>query len=511
MAVFNLKNYSLVIKNTASLYIRMVVLTVISLFTVRIVLQSLGVENYGLYNVVAGFVSMFAFVSGTLTIATQRYFAISLADNNWVELNKIYSINIVIYLLASIVIIILSQTLGIWFVLQKLVIPENRIFACIVVYELSVLSFIIGFLTCPYLALLVADENISIYSTISVGEGLLKIAIAYCIYNTKWDKLILYSVLNTLVAIIINGIYFIYVFITYKQLKFKFSKNISEYKSIALFLNWNLIGAVAYVFKSQGINIIMNMFFGALINAARGIAFQVSSVVVAFSQNFMKAIDPQITKSFAKGDKNDFIKIIFVSSKVSFYLLYIIALPLILNMNYVLGIWLVSVPKFAVPLTILALVDALILAVTDSIFTAVQSVGKVKWYQITVGGLSLLNLPISYILLQYVHDPLLPSVVCIVISFAMTVTRLVNIKVIYEFPVILYLQKVITPLLLVVAASSLISYIFFSSASGFIELCVFSAACVILIFLLIIILGITNEERNVLKNIIFVKLLRKGC
>ncbi|WP_024469625.1 lipopolysaccharide biosynthesis protein, partial [Treponema pedis] len=442
-----------VLKNTLYLYLRMIILTIVSLGTVKIVLQALGAEDYGLYNVVVGIVSMFAFLSGTLTIASQRYFAIYLATNDWKQLNKLYSINFIIYLFVSLIVIVLSQTVGLWFVLNKLVIPEGRINACIIAYELSVISFIIGLLVCPYLGLLVADENLSIYSKISVVEGLLKVVAAYCVYKLSWDKLIIYSILNIGVNILINGFYVIYSLVVYKKLKFVFCREVSLYKDVLSFLNWNLIGAIAAVGKGQGINIIMNTFFGGVINAARGIASQVSFIIASFSLNFMKAVDPQIIKTFATDDNKKKIDIICISSKISFYLLYIIGLPLAMNIEYILKLWLINVPQFTMELTVLALIDALLLSVTDPICTAVQAIGKVKWYQITVGGLALFNLPIAYIILRYVHHPVIPSMVCIIISFFINIIRVINIKFLCKFSILVYIKDVILPLVVIVFCS----------------------------------------------------------
>lgn len=500
-----------VVKNTVSLYIRMIVLTVISLFTVRVILNSLGAEDYGLYNVVAGFVSLFAFISGTLSIATQRYFAISLATDDWITLNRYYSVNLVIYAFISVVIIVVSETVGLWFVCKKLVIPPERLKACIFVYEFSIVSFVATLISCPFTALLVADENLSLYSAISVLEGILKVVVAYSVYTTPGDKLIVYSALLCLTSIISNSIFIIYGKVKYRKLKFSFQHGKSEYKEVFSFLNWNLIGAVASVGKYHGINIIMNLFFGAVINAARGIAFQVNSVVTSFSQNFMKAIDPQITKSYVADGKR-FVRMICMSSKISFFLLYFITLPLIMNSRYVFTLWLKNVPDYTVLLAILALIDALICSITDPISTAVQAIGKIKWYQIFVGGLSLLNLPVAYIGLRIYRNPLVPSFVCIAVSLAMMVTKIVSMKFLYgeRFSSKAYIKDVLLPISLISAVSSFISFKLFFGAENFLRLLLNVLGTVVLVGILIILFGMNKDERQIAKNLFRKKAFLNG-
>ena len=416
-----------VLENTMALYIRMIFLTIISLFTYRVVFQCLGASEYGTYNVVGGFVSMFAFVSSTMTIASQRYFAMGLASDDWNEVNRYFSVNIIIYVVLSIVILFLAETIGLWFVTTSLNLDYSRMNEIIIVYETSVAVFLIGMVVSPFLALLVADENIVIYSWISIIEGVLKIVVAYLLYLLKGDKLVIYAFLLLFVALIVNGTYIFYCFKKYKKLRFCFVREWKEYKSVFSFINWNLVGAIAAVGKNQGMNIIINIFFGTVINAARAIAYQVNSVISSFAQNFMKAVDPRITKAYANGNENEFVRIIYISSKLSYYLLLAIAIPFIANSKYVLTLWLGNVPEYTISFVSLALIDALILSITEPILTAVQAVGKMKIYQLTVGILSLLNLPVAYFALKMFNDPVVPFVVAIILD--LLITSVFNIKI----------------------------------------------------------------------------------
>lgn len=494
-------NSARVFKNTIALYIRMLILTLISLFTTRIVLDVLGAEDYGLNNVVGGFVGMFGFLSGNLTISSQRYFALCLYDDSWGNLNKFFSMNFFIYMLFSVIVLVISETFGLWFVMYKLVIPAGRMTACIIVYEFSVSILLLNMVIAPFLALLVADENLSIYAIVSILEGTFKIIVAYLLFITKKDKLIVFSFLNFCISLMINLFYAVYCLRKYKKLRIGFYKDRDAYKEVFSFLNWNMIGAVAHVGKGQGVNIIMNLFFGPIVNAARGLAFSVNNAVLSFSQNFMKAVDPQITKTYASGNAGSFNKILQVASKMSFFLLYIIILPLVCNMNYVLTLWLHDVPDYTVVFTVLALIDAVIMSITDPIMTAVHATGKVKWYQIIVGGISLLNLPLAYLCLKINANPNYTFYVSIVLSVLMAIVRIIIISRLCDFSIKKYIHNVLIPICLVMSITIGFS-VLFKNAQNFgsflinvLAVVLFSAVCIILI-------GFNKSERLiVLKNL----------
>lgn len=491
-------NAKRVMKNTLSLYLRMILLTVISLFTVRIVLSVLGEADYGLYNVVGGFVSMFSFISGTLTLASQRYFAICLSTNDWEKLKKTFSINLVIYISLAFVVVLLAETIGLWLVNNILVIPAERMGAAIWVYQFSIVNFVVAFLISPFLALLVADENLGLYSILSVVEGCLKAVIVYLLYISPFDKLVTYSALLCITSLVINGIYVIYCINKYPKLKFAWYSDIEEYKAVFSFLNWNLIGAIASVIKSQGINIIINIFFGSVVNAARALAYQVSAVISSFSQNFMKAIDPQITKKYALGDNKAWFQIIYIASKLSFFLLFVISLPLMVNMKYIFELWLGDVPKYTELFAILVIVDALILAITDPIFTAVQATGEVKVYQIVVGGCSLLNLPITYCLLSMDSNPVIPFLVAIGISISMSLGRLYTFKRVSNFSIVEYFKNVYIPIGISATAIIIVNLLFFANATNFIMFIVKCIGSVLISLFILLLLGITQEEKALL-------------
>lgn len=505
-----MSNSTRVMKNTLSLYVRMIILTLVSLFTVRVNLNSLGAGDYGLYNVVAGFVSMFAFLSGTLTVASQRFFAIEIGRNDWNEVSKYFSINLFLYIGLCGIVILFAETAGLWFVLNKMVIAPERMSAAVVVYQFSILNFVIGLVVSPFLALLIADENLGIYSIISIFEAGLKLLVSYLLYVLCGDKLIIYGLLLLVASFFVNGFYIIYSLIRYKQLKIKFEKDKTLYKEIFSFLNWNIIGAIATVCKGQGINIVINLFFGTVINAARGIAFQINNVVSSFAVNFMKAIDPQITKSYAIGDEDKFFNITCIASKISFILLFLIAIPLIENMEYILVLWLKEVPDYTIVFAKLALIDALVLAVTDPISTAIQAVGKIKWYQICVSFWTLLNLPLAILFLNINQNPLIPFYVAISVSFFISFTRIIMFVHITGFSVIKYLRKVIIPItiltLLVYAELSFCT----KKAKNFLEFFIISSLIVLGIILQAFLLGTTKNEKNKIIHFLKIRISKKN-
>lgn len=492
-----------VMKNTIALYVRMIFLTLISLFAYRIVFQALGASDYGTYNVVGGFVSMFSFVSSTMLAASQRYFALGLVNDDWSKVNKSFSINLVIYVFLCGIVLIIAETIGLWFVVNKLNVDYNRMTEILVVYQTSVMVFLIGMIVSPFRALLVADENLPVYAWVSVVEGILKLLVAYTIYIFGRRKLIVYAFLLFLVSVIINGFYIYYCIRKYKKLRFDMSKEISEYKSVLIYINWNMIGAIAAVFKSQGVNIIINIFFGTVVNAARAIAYQLNTVISSFAQNFMKAVEPHITKTYGKGNDRAFMAGVYTSSKISYYLLLIIAVPFIANVSYVLKLWLGEIPEYATVFTVLALTDALILSVTDPLLTAVQAIGKIKTYQLTVGILSLMNLPVTYLLLKAYSNPIIPFIVAIGLDILVTIGRMVNFKLIYPFSLLRFSFEIFFPAIIITAISLIVSILLLGNATSFLNLIANVLLTIFLIVVLILFIGFNQRERNMIYRMLY--------
>ena len=333
-------NRTRLIKNTAFLYLRTFLSLVISLYTSRVVLSTLGIEDYGIYNVVGGFVAMFALVSASLTNSISRFITFELGRGDKIRLNRIFCTSINIQIVLSAIIIILAELVGAWFIYTKMNIPEGREFAALWVFQCSLLSFIFGLISVPYNALIVAHEHMKAFAYIGLGESLLKLGAVYLLVLFAMDKLILYAILLTSIALFLRLVYSFYCRKHFEECHYHFILDKSLFREIGSFAGWYLFGTSAYIFNTQGVNLIINIFFGVVLNAARGVATQVDSAVRMFVNNFTTALNPQIIKTYAEGNTTESFKLVFKGAKFSFYLMLFFLIPLVLEADYVLGLWL---------------------------------------------------------------------------------------------------------------------------------------------------------------------------
>ena len=339
------ENNKRIAKNTLLLYGRMLLTMAISLYTSRVILKVLGVEDFGIYNVVGGIISMFAFINGGMVAATQRYITFEIGSGNTNQLKKVFSTSLQIHAIISVIIIILGETVGLWFLLEKLVIPESRMSAAIWVYQLSIVACIVNIMSIPYNADIIAHEKMSAFAYISIVEVVLKLLIVYMLVFSPLDKLIVYAVLLLVVQIAIRLIYTTYCKKHFEETSYSKCCDKSLVKEMASFAGWSFWGSLAGILYTQGLNMMLNIFFGPVVNAARAIAVQVQSAVQQFVTNFQMAINPQITKSYAKGDLNQMHNLMFRSARFSFLLLLLITLPVLLETNFLLTVWLKTVPE----------------------------------------------------------------------------------------------------------------------------------------------------------------------
>ena len=490
---------SRIAKNTLALYFRQILIMLVSLYTVRVALATLGAEDYGIYNVVAGVVTMFGFLSGAMATASQRYFSFEMGKENNEGLEKIFSVTLTIYALLCLVIILFAETLGLWFVNAKLVIPENRMLAANIVYQCAVLSFLFTVMTTPYMSSIIAHENMNVYAYVSIVEAFLKLVIVFVLKIGKTDKLILYGILLLCVAIINTGLYRFYCKRHYGECRFRLLWDGKLFREMASYVGWNTFGSAVGVFKNQIVNILLNQFFGAVVNAARAVASQVSSAVVSFSQNFSTAIRPQIIKTYAADEKDECEKLVFSGCKMTFFLMYVFTLPLVLEMPFVLKIWLVNPPENAALFACLVLLDALVDSVSYPIMTLAQATGKIKLYQGVVGGILLLNLPVSFIVLKLGAPAFSVMAVAICITFFAFLARLLIVKHLTDFSLRKFSLQVVFPMLMVVVCSAavpvLLKILIKNPLAEFLAV-VFSSVvfCGFFIFLI----GLNKQERNAL-------------
>ena len=422
----------------------MLVSMLVSLYTSRIVLRVLGVEDYGIYNVVGGIVVMFSFLARTLASASNRYFAFDLGRNDQEHLGKVFSITVILYTIVALVILVLAETLGLWFLHSKMTIPPERMFAAEWVFQLSVASFCISLLATPYQAMIIAHEKMGVYAYIGILEVILKLELVLLLSLIgRFDRLILYAILMFISHLIVEGGYFVYSTRKIQASHFHFYWEGGLAKEIASFSGWNFFGALSTVIRGQGINLLLNTFFSPVVNAARGVAESVNSALSSFSSNFFTAVRPQITKYYSQGDNNETIKLVFRSSRLTFYLLLFVSAPTLVFVKPILSYWLTEVPDYTVIFTELVIITALIDSLSHPLMTLSQATGKVMIYQVVVGSITILNLPISWLFLRGGLGPEVTAYVMLGLSVCAQIARILILRHTASFPVRRYISEVL--------------------------------------------------------------------
>ena len=452
-------NNKRIAKNTLLLYFRMLFMMAVSLYTSRVVLNALGVEDFGIYNVVGGVVAMFSMLSGSLSSAITRFITYELGTGNHENLKKIFSSAVTIQVGLAILIILLAEVVGVWFLNVKMNIPDVRMVAANWVFQFSILTFAINLISVPYNASIIAHERMSAFAYISILEAIGKLAIAYLIMISPMDRLIFYAILMCVVALIVRFAYGIYCKRHFEECTYRFIFDKNLLKRMFGFAGWNFIGATSAVLRDQGGNVVINLFCGPAANAARGIAFQVNNAISGFVTNFMTALNPQITKSYAAGDHNYMMTLIFQGARLSFYMLLLLSLPVLVNTHYILGLWLKIVPDHAVLFVQLVLVFAMSESISNPLITAMLATGKIRNYQLVVGGLQMMNLPVSYVLLRMGLFPEVVIVVAIAISQCCLAARLVMLRGMIGLSVRKYVKKVYINVLIVTVIAAILPFL----------------------------------------------------
>lgn len=484
-------------KNTLMLYVRMFLTMAVALYTSRVVLQQLGVEDYGIYSVVAGFVSMFSFVNSALTNATQRFLTFAIGQRRENEIRKTLCMSINIHVLISILFVVLAEAFGVWFLNHKMTIPTDRIIASNVVFQASVIATVALIMSTPYNAYIVAEERMSAFAWISVLDVSLKLLIVYLLKILPYDNLIIYSVLVLIVQLVLRQIYAVYCSKNFKYTKYHFLFDKELFKKMMAFSGWSLFGNLASAFSGQGVNVILNLFCGPIVNAARGICNQVSNAVVGFTSNLLMAINPQITKSYSVNDKDRMFSLIFKGAKFSFYLTLILALPLFWTADSILHLWLVEVPEYTVIFVKITLMNLILGTITGPFVTAAQATGDIKLYQIVVGGILLLVVPFSYVFMALFKNPIWVYVVDFSVGIMAHFARIFMMKKMVNLSMVAYSKRVIIPTLSVFAVSIILSWVIYVQFDN----SLFSVVLMFLVSILIVALsistiGLNNSERR---------------
>lgn len=430
-------------KNTVYLYLRMLFVMAVGLYTVRAILDILGVVDYGIYNVVGGVVTMFSFMNRTLSTSSQRYFSIELARGDKERLSKWFCLNITSFMMIGLIIAFFLETVGLWFLNTQMTIPDERMTAANIVYQLSIFSFLFHIVSVPYMALVVAHEKMNVFAYVGIFEALGKLLIVFFLMTLTFDKLVIYGILIMLLSQSVTLSYMIYCWKHYPESKYKWYWNKEEFKELFSFSGWHFMGTFSMRCRSQGINILLNLFFNPAVNAARAIAFQVMAHVDLLYSNFFTAIKPQIYKSYAKGEFEDLFKLMMRSTLISTFLISIIAFPVMSGTSYILGLWLKKVPDYTVVFTQLALINGLIDSTNGPLAAAALATGKIRKYEFILSAIYTSNIPISYITLVLGGDPTIVVIISILLSMVAMVARSVLLKGMMNFPCIQYILLVI--------------------------------------------------------------------
>lgn len=496
-----------IVKNTAFLYIRMFLIVGVTLYTSRVVLEQLGVSDYGLYGLVGGIVAMLGFFRGAMANATRRYLSFDIGMGDQEKLKKTFSATLTIHIGLAVLGLILAETIGLWYVKNKMIFPQDRMYAALVVYQFSVATFLVNIIQVPYDALIQAREKMKIYAIVSMIEAVLKLAAVFLLVFVGGDKLITYAVLTFLVAVLIRFIYQVYCRRRFEESKYIFEFDRGYFKELLSYSGWNLFGNVASLARSQGNNVVLNLFFGTAVNAAYSLALQVQSAVQMFVNNFQLAINPQIVKTYAQKDYNKNFQLICQGSKLSFFLLYIIVLPIWFNIDFVLQLWLKGIPEYTTVFVQLVLVYILIECISGPLMVAAQATGKIKWYQIVVGTLIFLNLPISYFMLKFADmPPYGVFVIMLVFSMITLLFRVVFLSQMIAFSMRRFSMRVLAPIALVIIVSVLSIYLIlpFVKGENAIITSIFQIVTIaILNFFFIAFIGINSAERRFIKGVFF--------
>lgn len=499
----NVSNSKRIAKNTMFLYLRMLLLMAISLYTSRVILNSLGEVDYGVYNVVGGVVAMFSMVSASLSSAISRFLTFELGKGDKNELNKVFSSSVSIQILLSALVIILAESVGLWFVNTQLVIPEDRLFAANVCFQFSILTFVVNLISVPYNAVIIAHEKMSAFAYISILEGVGGLTIAILIDFNPFDKLVFYGLMLCLLALLVRFVYCSYCKRHFEECDYKFIFDFDLLKKMFGFAGWNTIGACSTILRDHGNSIIINLFFGPLLNSALAIAQKVNIAVTGFTQNFMIALNPQITKSYASGDKEYMMTLIFKGARLAYYMLWIISFPIITESSLILDLWLKDVPEHTVNLVRMILILSLSDSISNTLITAMLATGNIRNYQLIVGGIQMLNLPLSYVFLCLGFDVEITLIVSIFTSQLCLLFRLILLRSMIGLNIMKFLKEVYFNVISVTFLSLMITMLckecwnpeYIMLKSLFIILISMISSCFIVFFV-----GCKDTERLLIKN-----------
>lgn len=497
-------NNKRIVKNTLFLYVRQLFSLVVSLLTSGIVLRTLGVEDYGVYNLVGGIVTLFTFINGAMSSSTQRFLNFEMGRGNTGMLSNVFSLSMSIHVIITLIVFVLAETIGLWFVNSKLVIPAERMVAANVVYQLSVVTAMISITQTPYTATIISYERMNIYGYVGMAEVLARLLLLGLLILIPWDKLILYAVLVFTVGLLVAVYYRIYCIRNFAECRYRFLWDKPLFNKFFSFTSWTMIGGMAGSINTQGQSIILNLFFGTALNAAQGIADSVNNAISNFVNNFTIALNPQIIKSYATGDRLSFLSLIYRGAKFSFYIYLLFAVPILIYTPYILKLWLKIPPDYAAIFCRFVIVNSMINCFSNTLMTAVRAYGRVKVYQIIVGGINLFMIPVVYLCIKLMPEPEIVYYVAIAFSLILLFFRVVVLKGMVGISPSDFFVKVVFRCFCL----SVISFLIPVSLAWLFPQNIISVVCVSLLSITITLVaiyywGIASNERLFIKKILF--------
>lgn len=498
-------------KNTVFLYFRMLLVMGVTLYTSRIVLDVLGAEDFGLYNVVGGIVVMFTFLNGSLGAATSRYITFELGKKNHKRLNEVFNVAFIAHIVIALIIILLAETVGLWFFYEKMTIPESRLNAAFWVYQISIATSFISLTQVPYNATIIAHEKMGIFAAVGIFEALAKLAVAYLLYISPIDHLVFYALLLCLIQISIQAYYRFYCNRKFQECKLSLCKDLPLYKEMIGYAGSDMIGQISVLAQGQGLNILLNIFFGPVVNAARGIAYQVQGAITQFSGNFMTAVRPQIIKSYAEGDINGMMRLVCQSSRFSFFLMWIISFPICLERNYILNLWLGKYPDHSASFLILVIILCLIQTIKTPRTTVFHATGQLKLVNIIVGSILCAAFPLAYLMLKAGLPPESAFYAAIISMILSEAASIVILKKYIDYSILDYIKTVYARCIVTVAASLAIPCILYQHTvnEGFLRLIITCILTTTTSLICIYWFGINKSERKDINKIISQRLSSK--
>ena len=495
-------NNKRIAKNTLFMYFRMLVTMAVGLYASRVVLATLGASDYGLYNVVGGIVVVLASINGTLATGTQRFLSFALGENDEHKLKTVFSTAVLLHLLFAAIFLVVAESAGLWFLNAKMNIPEGRDVAAFWVYQFSIIATVISIIQVPYMSAIIAHEKLGVYAYMSIYDAVAKLLIVYLIQIAHYDKLIFYAGLICAVGATSALLYNLYCRYKFEECKLHPKMDKGVFKDMATFSGWNIFGCVAFPLQTQGLNILLNIFFGTIVNAARGIAVQLNNIIIQFVNNFQTAVNPQIVKLYAAGKKEEMIHLVINNSKFAGFLYLFIAVPLFVEIEFVLDIWLGEYPEYTIPFVRIILIQSLIQTLTRPVVMVVHAVGKMKGPNLSAGIALLLAVPLTYVLLKAGLDPVSVFAINLIPWILETFFELYFENKYIGFPIWGFYKKVylvVFPIALLLLAVPYVVHIYLPF-DGWGRFLVVGAVSVITSAVIIYYLGLSKHLREMIKG-----------